>query len=78
MSMRYFRTLHGVAQYGNLTDDGAQVLADAGHEKITAQEHDQAVAAAAEAAPALGVPQVSDEQTQEADTDGGNKRKRRR
>ncbi|MDH6489664.1 hypothetical protein [Streptomyces sp. SAI-127] len=77
MSVRYFRTLHGVVQYGNLTDEGVQVLADAGHEEITAEEYDQAVTAAAEAAPALGVLPVSDEQPKEASADGAKARKRR-
>lgn len=42
MSVRYFKTRAGVAQYGNLTDDGAAVLVDSGHEEITAEEYQQA------------------------------------
>ena len=82
MSIRYFRSKDGgVSQVGNLTDEGAAVLLDAGHEEITAEEYDQAVTAAEEAAQAAriaAVPQTSDEQAKEASTDGGNQRKRRR
>ncbi|TDC31384.1 hypothetical protein E1211_22640 [Micromonospora sp. 15K316] len=47
MSIRYFRNSGGgVSQVGNLTDDGAQVLAAAGHVEITADEYHAAVAAA--------------------------------
>jgi hypothetical protein len=38
MSIRYFRTGSGVAEYGNLTEDGLRVLLDAGLEEITAEE----------------------------------------
>lgn len=79
MSIRYFRNKDGgVSQVGNLTDEGAAVLLDAGHEEVTAEEYDQAMVAAAEAAPAPGVPQTSDEQAKGAVPSGGNKRQRRR
>jgi hypothetical protein len=81
MSVRYFRTSHGVAQYGNLTDERAAVLLDAGHEEITAEEYEAAVTAAEEAAQAArttAVTQASDEQPKETSSDGRNGRKRRR
>lgn len=82
MSIRYFRNeAGGVQQVGNLTDEGAQVLADAGHVEISAEEYEVAVTAAeqaAQAARAAGVPQAGDEQAEEVGADVGDRRKRRR
>jgi hypothetical protein len=81
MSVRYFKTPSGTAQYGNLTEDGLRVLVDAGHEEITAEQSRAEEARQAEAAAALiqrGALPKSGEQTEEASTDGGNGRKRRR
>jgi hypothetical protein len=79
MSARYFKTPTGVAQYGNLTDNGAQTLADAGHEEITAEQYAEAEKTAAEAVKAAVLPRADSEQpTKEVATDGGNKRQRRR
>jgi hypothetical protein len=44
MSVRYFRTAGGVAQYGNLTEAGVDVLLNSGHEEITAEEYAAAAA----------------------------------
>lgn len=54
MSIRYFRSKDGGAQQvGNLTDDGAAVLLDAGHVEITAEEYQAEEMKQAEAAAAL-------------------------
>ncbi|MGX1301336.1 hypothetical protein RKD35_002824 [Streptomyces albogriseolus] len=81
MSIRYFRNEGGgVQQVGNLTEEGAAVLLDAGHEEISAEEYEAAVTAAEEATQAarsLGAPQASSEQPKEASR-GRNGRERRR
>lgn len=79
MSVRYFKTPGGVAQYGSLTEDGLQVLLDAGHEEITADEYQAEEARQTEAAAAFlqhGPTTHSSEQMKEASTDGRNRRKR--
>lgn len=71
MSIRYFRDQDGgVQQHGNLTDEGAGVLAEAGHEEITAEEYQAAeeearaaaemAATAAPAAPAAAKERASE------------------
>lgn len=73
MSVRYFKTPTGVAQYGGLTEDGLQVLLDAEHEEITAEEYRAEETRQAEAAAALmkrGGPGDSDEQPESAHSGG--------
>lgn len=62
MSVRYFKTPAGLAQYGNLTDDGVRVLVDSGHEEITAAEYQQAQEEQAAAVAELLAPADDDEQ----------------
>jgi hypothetical protein len=81
MSVRYFQTPAGVVRYGGLTEDGLQVLLDAGHEEITAEQYQAEEAGQAEAAAALiqrGAQPESNEPGEEAVPSGGNKRQRRR
>ena len=52
MSVRYFQTTTGVAQYGNLTPGGEAVLTDAGYTELTAEAY-EAAAAEQEAAAAV-------------------------
>ncbi|MEC3995158.1 hypothetical protein VSR01_17110 [Actinacidiphila sp. DG2A-62] len=78
MTTRYFRDQDGgVQQHGNLTEEGAAVLLNAGHEEITAEEWAEVQTAAAEAARTAAVPQTGGEQPKEASR-GRNGRERRR
>jgi hypothetical protein len=76
MSVRYFQTPAGAAQYGNLTEDGLRVLLDAGYEEITAEEYEAEQAKQEEAHAALLQPPAPADSTEQAQERASGRNKR--